>query len=444
MVGLTELRVSIVGGGIAGLSAAIALSRVGHIVRIFEKSSFKTDAGAAVTLGPNATRVLSRWGFDFEKAGALDYSCIRRYKADTLELGPSDTFKGIQQKYAGRWLMFHRGDLHSGLRDLAKFCRPIPYMTLGNEVIDIDIQNSTLRVASGEKIESDLIIVADGAHSRFSTEVVGHDFPIKKSPLSIYRFLQPMEKVLESEETAVFYKDRPPGMTVFYRTELGRPGSSVTTYPIRHGTLLNVGILHPTKDSERAVKGWDSPATHEDVEHVLNAQGFHPAVKALCRDATDVKVYNLMSRDPYPTYQKGRAALVGDAAHLMLPTHAQGASMAIEDAAALGVLFSSNAAPADVPARLRLYDELRLPRARAAQIMSNMMAGPNNKDSMITEIRRYYGDSGSIPGRNAMTFSEEYNDFFFSYNVVEEARKLLKGHIRSGSCVSKLSPQLLA
>ena len=140
-------------------------------------------------------------------------------------------------------------------------------------------------------------------------------------------------------------------------------------------------------------------------------------------------MYTQMWRDPLPNFSKGRVVLVGDAAHLMLPTHGQGASQAIEDAAALGVLFSPATTPEDVPARLELFDALRLPRVRATQTMSNKMMGDLQK--MVEEVKTYYveGRDGDVkvPGPTAKTFSEEFNDFFFRYDVMGEARKLLEG-----------------
>ena len=121
----------------------------------------------------------------------------------------------------------------------------------------------------------------------------------------------------------------------------------------------------------------------------------------------------------------------------MLPTHGQGASQAIEDAAALGVLFSAEASEAiassveaatnSVQTQLQKFDKLRLPRVRATQTMSNKMMGPIDK--MIEEVKGYYvqGRDGDVkvPGPTAKTFSDEFNDFFFRYDVQEEARKVL-------------------
>lgn len=418
-----KLQVGIVGCGIAGLSAAIALSQAGHAVDIYERSHFANETGAAIVIGPNGTRILSSWGFDCEAAGALDYSQIRRIKADTIELDSEARFDDIKEKYGDRWLLLHRADLHTGLRQLVEQLPvPTPHIHLGTAVSDVDPITGTISLVNGDSTTKDLIVIADGSHSHLIGRVTGSDEPVIRLPQSMYRFLQPMDKILAQPSTAQFYHNQKPGFSTFYKTSVGKPGHLLNTYPCRGGSLLYCALLHPTKPKERELEGWSTPADYQDV--IADAQGFHPAVQAICEGATDVKVYNQMYRNPLPTFVRGKAVLVGDAGHLMLPTHGQGASMALEDAAALGVLLSDMqpAASTSVGERLGLFDALRLSRVRAAQSMSNKMMGP--PDQLAAEVRKYY--AGEIPGANAKTFGPEYNDFFFKYDVLSEARRVLQ------------------
>jgi len=208
------------------------------------------------------------------------------------------------------------------------------------------------------------VIIADGSHSHLIEHIIGRPHPINKAPLSMYRFLQPFEKVLAHPEAGKFYRDQPSGFTTFYKTVVGRPGHMMNTYPCRGGELLYVALLHPTKPKEKDLEGWNSPADYEDV--ISDAQGFNPAVQAICEGATDVKVYTQMWRDAVNSFVKGKAIMIGDAAHLMLPTHGQGAAMAFEDAKALEVLFQNIASAADIQARAQVFDKLRVPRVAAS------------------------------------------------------------------------------
>lgn len=388
-------------------------------MELYEKSKFRNETGAAIIIGPNGTRILSKWGFDFDQAGALDDSQMRRIKADTIEVDSEEKFTDIKEKYGDRWLLFHRADLHAGLKALVEAQQPKPETHLGNGVVDVDVHSGVVTLSTGEQVKKDLIIIADGAHSELISKVIGRIYPVSKSPMSMYRFLQPFDKVLAHPDAGQLYKGHAPGFTTFYKTEPGRPGLLLNTYPCRGGELLYAALVHPTKPKEKGLEGWDSPADYQDV--ISDAQGFHPAVQAICQDASDVKVYTQMSRDPIENFSRGKAILIGDAGHLMLPTHGQGASMALEDAIALEVLFQGVGNNEHVQARAALFDKLRLPRVGAVQTMSNKSMGPGEK--MITEVKKYY--DGPLPGPRAKTFSSEFNDFFFLYDVGQEARKML-------------------
>jgi salicylate hydroxylase len=417
-----QLDIGVIGAGIAGLSCAVALSHTSSTYKLtcYEKSRFRNETGAAIIIGPNGTRVLRKWGFEFEKAGALDYRQMRRLRGDTLEVDSEELFDSIKEQYGDRWLLFHRADLHAGLKDLIDKIEPKLDINLGQEVIDLDAEQGEITLRNGQKIKHDLVVVADGAHSELVSKIVGRPCPVNKSPMSMYRFLQPMEKILAHSQANQFYDGRPPGFTTFYKTEVGRPGHLINTYPCRGGKLLYAALVHPTKPSEKGLVGWDSPANEQDF--LADSQGFHPAIQAICEGATDIKVYTQMWRDPIQNFSRGRAVCFGDAAHLMLPTHGQGASMALEDAMALQTLFNTPTHPSQVSQKLQLFDKLRIPRVSAVQTMSNKMMGPPEK--MIAEVKRYY--QGEIPGPKAKTYSKEYNDFFFLYDVEKEASKLME------------------
>jgi salicylate hydroxylase len=163
-----RLQVGVVGAGIAGLAAAIALRRANCDVEVFERSSFRNEIGAAVTISPNSARVLDYWGFDSAKARATENLQLRIKVGATLDHMYRDVYGSMEEKYGHKNWSFHRVDLHEGLIKLATDVdvskgRPAK-IRLATEVTDIDCEKGEMTTANGEKVRKDLVIVADGAH----------------------------------------------------------------------------------------------------------------------------------------------------------------------------------------------------------------------------------------------------------------------------------------
>jgi len=161
----TVLSCGIIGVGIAGLAAAIALRRAGHNVEIFEKSTFKNEIGAAVTLTPNAMRVLHRWGFDAVRAGTTEKEQYRRLDAETLQVLAHYDFSNVREKFGtpGRehaFAAFHRVDLHEGLRAMVRELGV--EVQLGREAVRVDCGEGVVRFRDGGEAKKDLLVVADG------------------------------------------------------------------------------------------------------------------------------------------------------------------------------------------------------------------------------------------------------------------------------------------
>lgn len=420
----TGIQIAVIGAGIAGLSAAIALSIAGHHVTVYEKSKFANEIGAAIVLAPNATRILRRWGFDFKAAGAVVNNQVRRIAADTLQLDSEDGYEDIEERYGNPWLLLHRADLHQALRSLLTATSSDARIELASEVISIDCEAGTLALASGQTIQKDLIIIADGAHCRYLPLFTGGiDISIVKTPLSIYRFLLPLQSITGDPQTSALFSNKPTGFTIFYKTEVGRPGNLLQTYPCRSGEVMYCGLVHLTKPNEKEISGWNHPATLEDC--LDSAKGFDPALIALLEKVketgTDIKVYNQCFRPSLSSFVNGKAALIGDAAHFMLPVHGQGASVSIEDAAALGVLLQG-ASTSKTEERLALFQRVRHPRATATQALSNFMMAGGGKAS--AEAGKYF--DGELPPKEAKTYSKEFCDFFFGYDVIGDAERVLR------------------
>jgi 2-polyprenyl-6-methoxyphenol hydroxylase-like FAD-dependent oxidoreductase len=161
-------QVGIIGAGIAGLSSAIALRRAGWQCEVFERSSFKNEIGAAITVTPNASRCLERWEFDFIKSRPVENRQFRMMAAGDLQIMLKQEYPDLEQQFGFKAWSFHRVDLHEGLLDLAveqgEEMGPPAIIRLGCEVYEVDFEEGKIILGDGTSIEKDLIVVADGAH----------------------------------------------------------------------------------------------------------------------------------------------------------------------------------------------------------------------------------------------------------------------------------------
>ncbi|KAL2401453.1 hypothetical protein ABEF93_006245 [Exophiala dermatitidis] len=429
------LQVGIVGAGVAGLSAAIALRRIGHDVEVFERSQFKNENGAAVSLTPNGGRILEDWGFDAVKAGGIENKQARRPKGDTLEpMAPTIDFGNVEQLYGNKWHFYHRVDMHRHLREMAVAAGAT--IRLGKQVMDVDPESGMIDLRDGSQVQKDLVVVADGQHDRINAKITGKQVPMQRSGQTAYRCLIPMKDILADEETRPLFENQPPG---FWAPALPAKGVMVVSYPCRNNEVLNVVAVHrrlgqhATSEDDVFIDDWNFPATHDDLEKVLD--GFHPSVKKLLLKSPEVKVYTQMKREPLSKMTKGKAVLIGDACHPMLLTHAQGVSSSIEDAAALEVFLadvpgsdSVESAPSErLLRRLEQFEKFRLPRVCATQIMTDpVVPGPQaaaNYAKQEAEIRKHY--SGPLPPIGSMPHSPPICQFFFGYDVRKEATTFL-------------------
>lgn len=192
-------------------------------------------------------------------------------------------------------------------------------------------------------------------------------------------------------------------------------------YQCRSDTELNCAIVHPTRKDQDESDVWNSEASVAQVLETVH--NFHPSLKRyveICKDE-DIKVHHAMKRAPLASFINGRALVLGDAAHVMLPTHAAGLTVAVESAAALEPVMSGVVA-GDFDAiqkRLKLWDRVRNGRTNFVMLMSNAGPAGLNMPGVEEEIRKYY--SGEMPPKEAMLWSEQSRKVFFNCNAVGEA-----------------------
>ncbi|KEF59116.1 uncharacterized protein A1O9_03960 [Exophiala aquamarina CBS 119918] len=409
---IISLDVAIIGGGIAGLATAIALRRAGHQVTVYEKSRFSNEVGAAIHCAPNATRVLEWLGFDFIKANAVKNVWSHLGDGKTGEALRSNSLAHIESQYMYPWYFFHRVDLHNGLKDLAfgEVGQGIPaVLKLQSRLASVNATDTSLNFEDGSVVSADLIIGADGVHSTLVKWVVQDEVSAYDTGHSAFRFLVPVQSLLEDPETRWLVVDKPSTMNIFKIDD-----RRLVAYPCRNGELMNFVCIHPDGNSKESKEEWNVSADSDRLAKAYSM--FHSSLRALCRhseDLEDLKLWKLLYRPPIKTWTRGKCTLIGDAAHPMLPHQGQGGGMSIEDAGALGVLFSNIDSKASIPARLQMFQSVRYNRASAVQIFSNF--GQDEATMMAAEAAKY-------GFRKVPTTQMEFHQFLYSYNVLEDTK----------------------
>ncbi|KAF5962979.1 salicylate hydroxylase [Fusarium bulbicola] len=406
-----SLQVGIVGAGIGGLVASIALLDAGHDVEIYERSQFKNEVGAAIMAPPNSTRILAHYGVDMQRSEATAAENIIFYP-DSSNLNKSITMPMTHcaAKYRAPFYFFYRVDLHNELRKLAteptSTRSRVARIHLATAVSRVEL-DGTVTLEDKTTVKKDLIVAADGIRASFLQTVLGHELEAEHK-MSMLRFIVPTEELAKDTETLALFKDGYSSARLVYHGD-----KSAVFYGCRNGTLQNVGILYPVDDAIQPNSR--SGTVSKDTVYDRVVGDFPPVIRSICRRERIVGQWPLFTRQPLETYTQGRIVVIGDAGHPMPPTRAQGASMAIEDAAALGILLSNLDSEDDIYPRLELFSKLRAPRVASTQIISSMHKWDPTK---VKESEKRFFD-GKIP--QTQLDLEEYS---YADNVIRDAWQL--------------------
>lgn len=341
--------VLIIGGGIGGLAAALALARSGREVRLLEQAPEFVEIGAGLQVGPNATRVLDRFGLLDQ---VLDIAVLPEHgvmldamtgqRLTTLDLGPQ-----FRTRYGYPYIVLHRSDLLSILLDA---CRASSSVTLENNktVVDVwaSVEGAGVECADGTRYRTELLLGADGINSRVRRLI--DPAPARNSGYVAYRGTLPMSEVQAevAENDVVLW--------------IG-PGMHLMQYPVRRHELYNqVAVFR----SDRFVRGEEPFGTVEELR-----ERFAPACAQvqghLARLSMD-RNWPIFDREPMDNWIAGRALLIGDAAHPMLQYLGQGACQALEDAYVLAQELTANGG--DVDKSLAAYQSRRLSQTSRCQL----------------------------------------------------------------------------
>ena len=355
-------QVLIAGGGIAGMAAALGASHAGWDARLFERSPVFSEVGAGVQLGPNVVRRLQAWGLQkpLQEVAALPQQLVARSALSGQVLACTPLGASMVERYGAAYVTLHRADLHAVLHNAAKE-RSDVFLNPGQEVLAVlgTERVTTIRTSATKEVEGDALLLADGVWSKLRGPVLGDNTPPRVSGHLAYRAMMPMADVPQ--------KWRNNEVTVW----LG-PRMHAVHYPVRRGEMMNI-IVIIEGPAPQDMENWDHVGNAQLLEQTLAhcSSNFQDFIRSVTAAGLSWRLWPLSDRTPIrgpEAMAKGLVALIGDAAHPMRPYLAQGAGMAIEDAAELQRALAMD--DLDVDLRLRRYAINRWERNARVQARS--------------------------------------------------------------------------
>ncbi|MFY9929500.1 MAG: FAD-dependent monooxygenase, partial [Streptosporangiaceae bacterium] len=383
-----EPDVIIVGGGIGGLAAALALARVGLAVRVLERAREFGEVGAGIQIAPNCTRILHEYGLldEARQRGVLPENMVMRDALDAAELTRLD-LRDLERRYGFPYMVIHRTDLHGlflqGCRDAG-----VELLT-GQHVTGYENTGSgaRARLADGRTDGAGLVIAADGLHSTARHQLVGD--PIVNSAYVAYRGAVPIEAARRNNIAEA-------DVTVYVG-----PRCHFVQYPLRGGEMFNqVAVFESAR-----VKAGDADGGGPgelDAAFARTCENVRQGIPLMWRD----RWWGMSDRDPAARWVYGRVALLGDAAHPPLQYIAQGAIMAIEDGWVLarhaGRLLSASGRGPDWDAVLAAYQAVRAEHCRRVVLTSRVWG------------QLWHLDGSRREQRNAILRARDTRDYSFT------------------------------
>ncbi|KAL4891502.1 FAD/NAD(P)-binding domain-containing protein [Aspergillus ambiguus] len=416
--GWRQLDVAVVGGGIGGLAAATSLRRAGHKVTIYERADYAGEVGAAISCAANGTRWLEEWDVDVSLGKPVVLKKLIRHDWKTGDVEDVYDLSDYKDRWGHVYNMFHRVNMHQMLMTSATGAgKGVPAVLKVNHACEsIDHDAGIVKFKNGVTAKHDLIVGADGIGS--SVRRTLGIFPERKQSTSTCYHC-----VIETEEVRrLGLLDLSPNEALEYWGGMGI--HKIVFSPCRNGEIHSFYCFFPTAESDHGGEGWNYEASREQL--LAPFKDLDPKLQEMFRNSYDIRPWRLFVHQPYPYWQKGRTCLLGDAAHPMLPDQSQGACQAIEDSAALGIIFSpAYSYTENVNAGVQLYEKIRKHRA------SKVQAASARARENISERIGFSSKKGSkgyrVANENQKLTIEEMNEYDMHRHVASEASMAYRG-----------------
>ncbi len=346
-----DTSIAIAGGGIGGLTAALALLQSGFDVHVYEQARKLREVGAGIQISPNASRILHRLGLEEKLVtiGVRPVAWRQRRWDDGRTLLHTPLGETVETAFGFPHYQAHRADLLQALIDSFPSQRLHTGHRLSSFVDHGDHVAASFE--NGVHIRVDALVGADGIHSAVRRVLFGDESP-RFAGCIAYRGLVPSGRLAHLE------------LPVESQVWMG-PGKHFVHYFVRNRALVNFAAM--VEQDTWASESWTEPADAAAVQAAY--QEWHPLVREILGAIDETFIWGLFERVPMKHWSAGRVTLLGDACHAMLPFMAQGAAQAIEDGATLAACLAK-AGRRDIVQALQLYESLRLPRSSRVQAAS--------------------------------------------------------------------------
>lgn len=360
-------RIAIVGAGLGGLAAAIALRRQGFEVRVYEQAAELAEFGAGITISPNSVKVFRalELGDKLHKIGTEPQGLTwRDWGSDTIHnILP---YVDFETRYGSTFYVVHRSDLHRMLSEAV----PQDRISLGKRCTAVEARNGMvgLTFADCSSAEADVVIGCDGIRSAVRGSVFGGDGP-RYAGTMCWRALAPADALPKD----------------FHNRHINQWSGDegfIISYYIRQGQFINFVCVR--RHAGWTEQSWSVPSNVEEMLAAFPNVG--DKLRRMLAEVTSCSKWGQFSGEHAPRWTKGRVALLGDSAHAMLATFGQGANMAFEDAYVLSRWLHAGAD--DPEAALANYEAVRKPRATRVQQLSRTELGFKKQHSRWDRMRR--------------------------------------------------------